>query len=696
LYEGVKAIPWEEHLRCDGSIAVDAHGTNEAFRNTNFVGMRVKDAVCDRFRELYGQRPSVDAKHPDIRINVNVHAKKATIAIDLSGESLHKRGYRLTQVKEPGGGAPLKEALAAAVLLFAGWPKIANEGGALIDPLCGTGTFGIEAAMIASDTAPALIRQYWGFDNWLMHDALAWDDLLSEADDRADAGRASMPPIILSDASKAAIVAANDNIRRAGFAGAIFTQVSNLAQVEFELPTQYENGLIVCNPPYGERLSTASQLPPLYAALAKLRRTSLSKCSMTLITSDASIDSFIGSVPVEKVDLYNGPIAITARTYAPASGNEQEEAGTLIELPSGTQVRVAEAGSEQFAARFAKMWKDRSKKARKAGINVFRVYDADLPDYCAAIDCYIDTEGTKRLHIAEYAAPAKIDPAKTQRRLSDILVLAPAIADVMPENVFLKVRKHSKGGSQYENDAKNRELGIVQENGLSFEVNYSDRLDTGLFPDGRDVRAYIREHAAGKTFLNLFAYTGTASVAAAVGGATQTVTVDISNTYLDWAKKNFELNAMEAEYAEFDPKAPEVHIQKQPMRPGAKPKNQERKGNMLVRADVLLWIQKKRHTSERYDFIYVDPPTFSSSSKMAKDSFDIVRDHAEMLIAVSRLLTADGEAIFCCNKRNFKPDIETLEKAGVELEDISASMLPFDFKRNANIRSTYRIKRKLR
>ena len=331
---------------------------------------------------------------------------------------------------------------------------------------------------------------------------------------------------------------------------------------------------------------------------------------------------------------------------------------------------MSDAAVEQFAARLAKVYKQRRKWAKKEGVSCYRVYDADLPDYNLAIDVYNGAgpdEGKTLVHVAEYVAPKKIDPAKTARRLTDALAVIPAVMGVEPSDVFAKQRMRAKGGSQYarkEREAayEGRKL-ITQENGLFFEVDLGDRLDTGLFLDHRDTRQLLRQLAPGKAFLNLFAYTGSASVYAAAGGAKFTTTVDMSNTYQEWTRRNFELNGLAGEHME------------------------------LERADVLSWVQEQRHSRNRWDLIFVDPPTFSNSSKMGRRTWDVQADHAELLIGCSRLLTRSGAIVFSCNLRDFEPDVAALNKAGVVINDITARTIPADFERNKKIHKCYVLRR---
>ena len=380
-------------------------------------------------------------------------------------------------------------------------------------------------------------------------------------------------------------------------------------------------------------------------------------------------------------------------------------ASPLIDLGDGKPCPVLIPESEQFARRLRKVAKLRRKWAQREGVTCYRVYDADLPDYSAAIDLYEGSATTpgRWLVIAEYAAPREVDPSLAEARLLDILTLAPRVLQVDPDNVFAKARIRSRGGSQYgkqaggtspssqhgkggkprggrggsasnrpsqgagsgtPSDIRTRRLPLIEEGGLTFAVNFNDYLDTGIFLDHRITRGLVREHARGKRFfLNLFAYTGTATCYAADAGVEETVTVDLSNTYLDWAERNMEQNGFVG---------PDHHY---------------------VRADVMSWIRDMRQTRNRWDLIFCDPPTFSNSSKMGRRTWDVQRDHVELLVGLSRLLSREGEAIFSCNLRTFRPDIEELARAGVVLTDITDETIPEDFARNKKIHHCYLVKR---
>lgn len=337
-------------------------------------------------------------------------------------------------------------------------------------------------------------------------------------------------------------------------------------------------------------------------------------------------------------------------------------------IDGGRKVEVLcrDKGADQFAARLRKVAKDRRKWARDNDVSCYRVYDADLPDFAVAIDRYDGvwkSEGESCLVIAEYQAPKSIDAAKAAARLDDAVEIASATFGIPREHVFLKTRRREKGGGQYTDQQKEGHVLYTQESGNVFECDLGSYLDTGIFLDHRVTREMVGSMAEGKSFLNLFSYTGTCTVHAAVGGAKSTLTVDLSQTYLSWAHRNMELNGCDG---------PE---------------------HGFVRADVLQWIEREARGWRRFDLIFVDPPTFSNSKAMGKNTWSVQRDHVKLLGNVVRLLERDGVAVFSCNLRNFKPDVEALAEAGVTIEDITPQTIPHDFERNAKIHCCYLVRK---
>lgn len=657
LYEGILAMPWEEHIDAkDSTIAVEFNSFRSKIRHTQFGAQRVKDGIVDRFRQQTGDRPSVDLFQPDLRINVYLKHNQAIVSIDLSGESLHKRGYRVENT-----AAPLKEHLAAAILLTAQWPSVSKQGWALLDPMCGSGTFLIEAAMIAADIAPGILRDYFGFTYWKQHDKETWKRLKAEAERRRHSGMARLPMITGGDADEKAIFAARANIAEAGLEGRITVEQRKLLDWPAHTKSLPETGMLVCNPPYGERMGNINELHHIYESVGNIINECLPAWRTTIITDNAQLGKFTGLTLFDSVPFDNGPISCQVLCYRaprPIKTNKQisaKNASSDIQNNQAKKVETIELSEHatMFANRLKKNIKHIGKWARKNKIECYRVYDADLPDYAVAIDIY-----GQHVHVQEYAPPKSIDPEKAVQRLNDVMLVIPEVLQIPSSHVALKLRQKQRGTQQYEAHGSQKQRLKVTENELSFWVNLTDYLDTGLFLDHRITRSLIAQNANNLDFLNLFAYTGSATVYAASANAKTTTTIDMSNTYLDWARDNMALNGFTGVQHQF------------------------------VRANCLEWLQAAQQEKQRYGLIFLDPPTFSNSSRM-EGVFDIQRDHVALINMATSLLTENGMLIFSTNCRGFKLDAQLLEKFAVN--DISGQTLPKDFERNSKIHYCWKI-----
>lgn len=656
LYTGIQTIDWSQHIAAeDATLAIDFNSFRSKIHHSQYGAQKVKDAIVDQLRDKFGQRPSVDLFQPDLRVNVYLKHNQAIVSIDLSGDSLHKRGYRVQQTE-----APLKENLAAAILLTAEWPNLARQGWGLLDPMCGSGTFLIEAAMMAADIAPGLNRDYFGFQYWPQHDKAVWQQLKADAERRRLSGLARLPVISGGDEDPKAVAAAQANITAAGLADRIEVTQRRLLDwtaVSRQLPPQ---GLLVCNPPYGSRMGNVHELHFLYESIGNILQENLPAWRSAVITDNASLGKFTGLTLFDQVPFDNGPIAcevlyyraVKAKPQATASQPksywpEAEKGQPETEKPVITEKTERSEQAQMFANRLQKNFKHLAKWARKQDLDCYRIYDADLPDYAVAIDMYGD-----KVHVQEYAPPAQIDPLKASQRLDEVMQIVPEILSVTPQDVALKLRQRQRGSNQYEAQAALKQRFVVHENGLQFWVNLTDYLDTGLFLDHRLTRQMVMQKARGKDFLNLFAYTGSVSAYAAAGGAKSSLTVDMSNTYLKWAEDNLQLNRLNGAQHQF------------------------------IRADVTAWLDTAIADKLLFDLIFVDPPTFSNSSKMT-DVFDVQRDHVAMLGKIGQLLRAGGEIVFSTNRRDFKLDMAALSR--FQITDISKATLPADFARNPKI-----------
>jgi 23S rRNA (guanine2445-N2)-methyltransferase / 23S rRNA (guanine2069-N7)-methyltransferase len=652
LYAAARTIDWSQHIGPTATIAVDFDSTRSAVTHTRFGALKVKDAIVDQLRELRGDRPNVDTARPDVRISVRLVADRATFAIDLSGDSLHRRDWR-----GAGVAAPLKENLAATLLLRAGWADIAAAGGAFVDPMCGSGTLPIEAALIATDTAPGLTRRYFGFLGWGQHDAALWERLLGEARarstrDRFDAGR-----IFGSDLDARAVQAAREGAELAGV-----TRIVTFAQMPLSrVMRPAEHGLLLVNPPYGERLGEEDGLRDLYRELGLVLRERFDGWQAAVFTGNPGLGREIGLDAKRRHHLYNGPIeAHLLRFDVSASSRPREHRPG--HLPPVDPARRESSGAQMFANRLRKNLDNLGKWARREGVTCYRVYDADMPEYSFAIDLYsAAAEGAQRYaYVQEYAAPPSVAEERVRNRRAEAVSVLPEVLGLPEDRIWFRTRRKRKGLDQYTKLASEQEFHEVSEGGLKFLVNFDDYLDTGIFLDHRATRAKVRELAAGRRFLNLFAYTGSATVYAAAGGATSTTTVDMSRTYLEWAQQNLDLNGFTG------------------------------REHVLIQADALEWVRTA--PSGGWDLIFLDPPTFSNSKRMA-ETLDVQRDHVSLLTSTLRLVAPGGILIFSTNFTRFALDEAVMALADVE--DISRATVPKDYERNPKIHRCFLMRPKL-
>jgi 23S rRNA (guanine2445-N2)-methyltransferase / 23S rRNA (guanine2069-N7)-methyltransferase len=663
LYDGIANIAWEDHLEVDGTFKVDFIGTTDEIRNTQYGAVRVKDAIVDRFQKHFKARPSIDKKNPDVVINARLSKGKVNVSLDLSGQSLHRRGYRQKQ-----GEAPLKENLASAILLRANWPTIATGGGFLVDPMCGSGTLLIEGFMIAADIAPGLMRapHQWGFTRWNQFDEALWTELVSDAKARKEVGlercRQTQFECRGYDLDWRVINAAQNNIERAGLDQWI--RVSCRPIDEFVKPTHkvMDTGLLICNPPYGERLGDAKELEPVYFQLGHILREHFIGWQAAVITSNPELSKQIAIRALKRYKFWNGTLAadlvcfnIDPDLFYKEVTNLSSDDLLLKATPSKLTIDDLSDGAKMLCNRLLKNKKQLNKWLKKESIDCYRVYDADIPEYSAAIDVYGDYA-----HIQEYAAPKTVDEEKAKVRFQEIVDGVTVGLALASDHIFVKQRRRNKGKQQYEKTRQsadeNRASLVMQEGPAALLVDLWSYLDTGLFLDHRPVRKLIGQMSKGKSFLNLFCYTASASVHAALGGATKSVSVDMSRTYIDWAKRNFEVN-------DIDP------LQHQ-----------------LVPQDCLTWLQGCR---QGFDVILLDPPSFSNSKKM-EAILDIQRDHVTLIKRSMELLNPNGTLIFSNNLRSFTLDDSAL--AGYTIENITDKTLDPDYSRNRKIHHCWLIR----
>ncbi|MGI8487207.1 bifunctional 23S rRNA (guanine(2069)-N(7))-methyltransferase RlmK/23S rRNA (guanine(2445)-N(2))-methyltransferase RlmL [Pectobacterium sp. S5] len=625
LYLGVQAIDWSTIFSIDKTFAVHFTGTNEDIRNSQYGALKVKDAIVDSFTRKTGQRPDVAKQQPDIRVNVFLQRDMASVSLDLSGDGLHQRGYR-----DLAGLAPLKENLAAAIVLRSGW----QNGTPLVDPMCGSGTLLIEAAMIASDRAPGLHRTHWGFNAWLKHDAELWREVTTEAQQRASQGlQTTTSRFFGSDNDRRVIEIAKANARRAGVAELISFDVRDAAQLKNPLP-EGPKGTVVSNPPYGERLESEPALIALHNMLGRKMKSDFGGWQLSLFSASPELLSCLQLRAERQFKAKNGPLDCVQKNYQLAE-TQSESAGQI---------------AEDFANRLRKNLRKLEKWAKQQGVECYRIYDADLPEYNVAVDRY-----GSWVVVQEYAPPKTIDAQKARQRLFDVINATLSVLELPSNRLVLKTRERQKGKNQYEKLAQKGDFLLMEEFGAKLWVNLTDYLDTGLFLDHRIARKMLGEMSRGKDFLNLFAYTGTASVHAGLGGARSTTTVDMSRTYLEWAEKNLRVNGLTG------------------------------RQHRLIQADCLSWLHNGH---EQFDVIFIDPPTFSNSKRM-EESFDVQRDHLALMKDLKRLLRRGGTIMFSNNKRGFQMDTAGLTALGLNAKEITAQTQSQDFARNRQIHNCW-------
>ncbi|MEH6421864.1 bifunctional 23S rRNA (guanine(2069)-N(7))-methyltransferase RlmK/23S rRNA (guanine(2445)-N(2))-methyltransferase RlmL [Pseudomonas sp. CGJS7] len=712
LYAGVAALDWPAHMESVHTLAVDAHVSGEAITHARYAAQRVKDAVVDVMRARTGARPDVDTETPDLRLNLVIRKGKAIVSIDLGGGPLHRRGWRQKQ-----GEAPLKENLAAAVLLRGQWPKVYAQGGSLLDPMCGSGTLLIEGALMAADVAPGLLRHgNLPPTRWRGFDFAGWRALCEAARVRETAGLTALRPVFAgSDIDPHAIRAARENEAMAGLAGAIEWSVaaveslqalpaklqeaspaqpqvrhsreggnpetsesSSGESLDARLPpsksgarlrgndgsegarssgdgdasdAQTATGLVVCNPPYDARLAADASL---YRALGDALKRLVPSWRASLLCGDPALAQATGLRASKKYQVFNGAIECALIVCDPIArvGHAEQKARAEDAAP-----QPLSEGAQMVANRLRKNLRKLKSWRQREAVSCFRAYDADLPEYAAAIDVYASDEAQPRLylHVQEYAAPADIPEADQRRRRNELLAAAREVFETPRERIALKTRARGKGGSKYGQFDQRGEFVVVREGDARLRVNLFDYLDTGLFLDHRPMRLRIAAEARGRRFLNLFGYTGAASVHAAVGGASETTTVDLSATYLQWCSDNLRENGVA----------------------GAQ--------HRLAQADAVQWLEADRG---RYDLIFCDPPTFSNSARA--DDFDIQREHVRLLRAAVARLADNGVLYFSNNFRRFRLDAEAIAQFA-RCEEISAQTIPPDFERDARIHRCWRL-----
>jgi 23S rRNA (guanine2445-N2)-methyltransferase / 23S rRNA (guanine2069-N7)-methyltransferase len=720
LYDAARKLPWHQWLGPRNSFIVDVSGSAPGIAHTGFAALRVKDAIVDQHRELSVERPNVDADNPAVRIRVYLHPREAAIMWDLSGHALHERGWRTGQ-----GDAPIKENLAAALLIRAKWPERAARGEALIDPMCGAGTILMEALAMAAHVAPGLkSAEQRGF-GYYAHPKYQLEEESAEiatARAQADGGLALLhgtTRFFGVDEDENLIFVAKRNLAAAGFSAFVHLAAGDASTMT--RPEGLSAGLVLTNPPYGERLGTARTLVPLYRAVGAMLGREFAGFGAALISSDPELLTAVNLPILKRYAIKNGALDCTlalfdttragrvvgTSTVTPAqaaahgsvdalnvnpSGSMEPRVGrgdagsadtgsadaraaaepvgasataasgfansNVPHVPASVGIPPLSPGAQMVANRIEKNLRRLKNYLTDHKLSCYRAYDADLPEYCAAIDVY---DG--KLHIQEYLAPADIPEDIAAGRLRELVAGAQAAFGLGREFVYLKTRRREKGGGKYRRQREaTGDYFEVTEGGHIFWVNLDDFLDSGLFLDSRSVRQRIQKNSRDKRFLNLFCYTASATIYAAKGGARSSLSIDLSPTYTHWAAQNFELNLLDTN------------------------------AHSIEQSDVMAWLdwaENQPDAKGAFDLIYLDPPTFSNS-KRTDSVLDTQRDHAHLIGQSMQLLSDGGELIFVTNAQKFKLDPVISEVFMVD--DFSLKSIPPDFERDAKIHKAFSIR----
>jgi 23S rRNA (guanine2445-N2)-methyltransferase / 23S rRNA (guanine2069-N7)-methyltransferase len=632
LFDTVAELPWEAWITREAAIPVRGRSRKSQLTSVPAVQRTVKKAIVKRLLAQHATAELPETGMP-VPVEVALLDDEATISLDTSGDGLHRRGYRTLA-----GPAQLRETLAAALVQLSFW----KPDKPLIDPFCGTGTIIIEAAMIGRKMAPGRNREF-AAEHWPMISRDAWNQARAEA---ADLMLPALPERPLgTDIDAESLSLARYHSEQAGVSNDVHFQQRAFA----DLTSKRNFGCTIMNPPYGLRMGEEQETTELYRSFPEVLRR-LKTWSHFILSARDDMEQLVGQEADRRRKLYNAKIPCTYYQFFGPKPAEIRHDEPKSQPAFGGLREEARRQSEEFANRLTKLARH-LRKWPSRGISCYRLYERDIPEIPLVVDRYEDA-----LHIAEFERPHDRTAAEHADWLDLMVRTAAEALDVPRELAFLKHRERQRGDSQYERVSEAGVEKVVTEGGLKFLVNLSDYLDTGLFLDHRITRGMVRDQAAGKRFLNLFAYTGSFTVYAAAGGGASTTTVDLSANYLDWAQENLRLNGLSGPQHQF------------------------------VREDSLEFVERLS-PKETFDLVVVDPPTFSNSKRLDYD-WDVQRDHTLLLNKLIQRMSEGGVIYFSTNSRRFKLAEDQL--TSVRIREISKQTVPEDF-RNKRIHRCWRM-----
>ena len=694
LFDTIKDFDWSQFIPADAEFPVIGKSRLSELTSVPAVQRTVKKALVESLQKYHGitELPETGATY---KVEVALLNDVATLTLDTTGPSLHKRGYRRLVAE-----APIKETLAAALVDLSVW----RPDRPLVDPFCGSGTIAIEAALAGCNIAPGIARDF-SSSQWNTIDKAHWTKAIEEANDfkRNDVEM----QIIATDRDAEVLNKARYHADQAGVAEHIHFQQQPFA----ELRSSRKHGCIVTNPPYGERLDQQQRLIGLYQSIPAVMQR-LPTWSLFLITNMPKFEALIQKQATRRRKLFNGRLECTyyqflgprpprpnrdgdqapkvvdsesaakesrsdwkpiedAQPYSssitadadttPETSTESAAASAIASTTAESQPAALFGGltdkdNEQaglFRNRLTKLARHLRRWPTKRNITCFRLYERDIPEIPLVVDRYEDY-----LHITEYERPHDRNIARHAQWLDLMCETAAETLGVPTANVFLKRRKKDSHNRQYEKVSRAGKIATVNEGGLKFLINLTDYVDTGLFLDHRKTRQMVQKEAEDKDFLNLFAYTGSFSVYAAKAHASSTTTVDLSKNYLEWAQRNMDVNGLTDSKHQF------------------------------IASDILEFLTAAADNPMRmYDLAVVDPPTFSNSKKTSED-WEIQSRHVELLNLVHQIMRTGGVVYFSTNYRRFKFDEAALPN--FQVREISKQTVPEDF-RNKRIHRCWRL-----